>query len=270
MPRLQLASLYGTLDSNTMNPSPPIIGITARHRDKRDTYRIPANYLQALRAEGGVPILLTPGETQIEALLAALDGLVLSGGGDINPQVYGGDQTHPKIRYVCNERDEFELKLAQLALKADVPILGICRGMQILNVISGGTLYPHLPDTFGQVDHFKQDDLSQTRHTVKVIPNTHLADITQVTEFSVVSWHHQGVQAVPLGWRVAAYSDDDLIESIEHLTHPWALGIQWHPEFSALEPEHKRIFSAFMNAAKEHKAQQLLAYYPRVVGGSDG
>ncbi len=226
------------------------------HRRKSGDFSLSANYIDAIRSVGGVPLLLPPGETQVSAVLQILDGVVLSGGGDLDPSVYGGGN-HPEVKRVCAERDGFEIALARQVMAYEIPVLGICRGMQLLSVVSGGRLHPHVPERFGEmIAHYSAADLKPTRHNVQVLPDTRLAQITQLPEFSVVSWHHQAIESVPLGWQVAAYSDDDLIEAIEHVQHPWAVAIQWHPEFSATEPGHRQIFEAFMNAVIQLKQQR--------------
>lgn len=242
----------------------PIIGITTRHRTKRDEFVLAANYLESLRSLEGVPILLTPGESHVTELLAVIDGLVLTGGGDICPSVYGGEE-HPLVGLVCHERDEFEIALVRAALAMKIPILGICRGMQLLNVVTGGALYPHLMDHLSGVDHLKWEDRTPLRHDVSLVPHTRLADIVRLPEFSVVSWHHQGIHHLSDQWRVAAYSDDDLIEAIEHLTLPWVIGIQWHPEFTVQETGHRRIFEAFVEACRQSTLQRQQAQDPNPV-----
>jgi putative glutamine amidotransferase len=235
-----------------MNCPDPIIGITTRNRNAKGDFCLAANYLEAIRAVGGVPVLLAPGEPNINSLLQVVDGLVLSGGGDIDPEIYGGKH-HPAVRYVCQERDQFELALTQAALKSDIPILGICRGMQILNVVCGGTLYPHVPDEFGEIDHYSPPDQKPIRHQVQVIAGTRLEAMTQVSTLSVLSWHHQAIRSIPPAWQQAAFSADNLIEAMEHQEHPWAVAVQWHPEFSIDEPGHRHLFEGFLTAVKERK-----------------
>ncbi|MDX2271637.1 MAG: gamma-glutamyl-gamma-aminobutyrate hydrolase family protein [Cyanobacteriota bacterium] len=242
----------------SLSNSRPLIGITTRHRNETDDYALAGKYVDALLGAGGLPILLTPGEDQLHPLLELVDGLVLSGGGDLDPMTYGGDD-HPMVRYVCSERDQFELDLAQIAMQQSKPILGICRGMQVLSVVSGGKLFPHVPEQFGEVHHFCPVDLVPIRHDVQVSKGSRLAKMIQGETLSVVSWHHQGIQFAPPGWQAVAYAPDGLIEAIEHQQHPWAMAIQWHPEFSMDEPGHQALFAAFIEAVRQARPAPLAA-----------
>jgi putative glutamine amidotransferase len=232
----------------------PIIGITTRCRTEVGDYPVSGKYVDVIRSAGGIPILLTPGEIHLAGLVSLVDGLILSGGGDLCPKTYGGE-AHPDIRFVDAERDAFELALARYCLETGLPVLGICRGMQVLSVISGGQLFPHVPDEFSEIDHFSPADRQPIRHAVQVLPQTRLAAIIQVEELSVVSWHHQGIRTAPHGWKAVAHAPDGLIEAIEHEAHPWAVALQWHPEFSSDDPSHRRIFDAFIQAVTVARVQ---------------
>jgi len=227
----------------------PIIGVTTPSRNGQGDFVAPGRYVDAIRAAGGIPVLFTPGESEPQVLLSLVDGLVLTGGGDLCPSTYGEDPQHPQVRHVSAERDRFEMALAEAVLAQGIPVLGICRGMQVLNVVSGGKLIPHVPDVYDELDHFNPADRKPTRHSVSLIRSTRLQQIAGTEEISVVSWHHQAVWDVPAGWRLAACSPDELIEAIEHETHPWAVAVQWHPEFTFEEAEHFRLFQAFVQAA---------------------
>lgn len=230
----------------------PIIGITTYGRNELGQYHLFSAYVESVRRAGGVPILLSPGETRSDRLIQAVDGLVFTGGGDIDPERYGGN-FHETIYKIDPERDRFELTLAQQAMQADVPVLGICRGMQVLSVASGGQLLPHVPDTFGIGVLHREEQLTPTRHPVELVTSSQLAAIIGLTEIDVVSWHHQAVTTVPPGWQVAAYAPDGLIEAVEHADHPWAIALQWHPEMSAADdPSQQAIFNAFVTAAATH------------------
>ncbi|MGJ5676539.1 MAG: gamma-glutamyl-gamma-aminobutyrate hydrolase family protein [Nostochopsis sp.] len=244
------------------NSRPALIGITTYGRQEASPFSLPAAYLDAVRAAGGTPILLPPGETDPAILLEPLDGLIISGGGDINPKCYNGLH-HPSIYSVDCDRDAFELKLAQFALENHLPILGICRGLQILIVVSGGSLIPHVPDVYGtSVLHRLDPEPGKripTEHQVKIHKDSRLANFIQQTHISVVSWHHQAVHKLPPGWRAVAHAvEDGLIEAVEHEDHPWAIGVQWHPELSTNDPNHQRIFQAFVEATQNKSKKVLL------------
>lgn len=232
----------------------PLIGITTYGRQAAIPFSLPSEYIDAIRAAGGVPILLPPGEIEPAILLDALDGLILSGGGDIDPVCYNGF-AHPTIYSVDAERDAFELQLAKFALETHLPIFGICRGLQILIVATGGTLIPHIPDVYGtSALHRLEPEPGRrlpTEHFVKIDLESRLAQCMQNSHLSVVSWHHQAIDKVPSVWRIVGHAlDDGVIEAVEHEHHPWAMGVQWHPELSINDPSHQKIFQAFVQATQ--------------------
>ncbi len=229
----------------------PIIGVTTYSRNEVGNFHLPSAYLDPVRAAGGVPILLTPGESDLARLLNVLDGIVFSGGGDIEPEQYGG-QPHHAVYAVDPERDEFDLALAKLVLQSNLPILGICRGMQVLNVASGGNLVVHICDRYGtEILHRTEQPRHPVEHVVQVQPASRLAKILGQTEMPIVSWHHQAVDRLAAGWQVVASAADGVIEAIEHQHHPWAIALQWHPELSAEAPWHQRLFQALVDAAAQ-------------------
>jgi len=227
----------------------PIIGITTYGRNEPVPFSLPSAYIDSVRTAGGIPVLLPPGDIDPALLLEPLDGLIIPGGGDIDPSWYGG-ASHHSIYCVDSERDAFELGLARFALDNHVPIFGICRGLQILIVASGGTLIPHVPDEYDGVHRLDPEpgQRHSTEHQVQItVPESYIGQITRSTTFSVVSWHHQAVRTVPPEWQVVAHSlEDGLIEAVEHRSHPWAIGVQWHPELSPNTREHQQIFRAFV------------------------
>ncbi|MEL6383749.1 MAG: gamma-glutamyl-gamma-aminobutyrate hydrolase family protein [Cyanobacteria bacterium J06626_18] len=239
----------------------PLIGITTYGLNAAKQFHLYANYLEAVRLAGGVPVLLTPEEVHPQVLLERLDGIVFTGGGDVSPECFGGEQ-HPTIYSVDIERDRFELTLADLVLQAEIPTLGICRGMQILNIASqGDSLIPHVPDVFTEMRHRieppnPQTRASPTQHTVTIKEGSRLASIVQAEAISVVSWHHQAVKTVPSQWQRVAQAPDGLIEAIEHTCHPWMLALQWHPEMSIEDGYQIKVFQAFIKAAQQYRNQQ--------------
>lgn len=239
-----------------MKSKPPLIGITTHGQHETRLFCLRSDYVNAIRLAGGIPVLLPPGDPQESAfILERVDGLVLSGGGDIDPTIYNGS-SHPKIYNVDPERDRFELALAQLALGIDMPVLGICRGLEVLVIATGGSLVPHLPDEFGEVIRHRAEQLRPSEHKIQIAPESRLAAITGTTEIieaNVVSWHHQAAGIVPLEWRIAARADDGVIEALEHKYHPWATALQWHPELSINDPLQLRILQAFVGAASAEK-----------------
>lgn len=241
-------------------PKPlPIIGITTYHRTEAGEFTLPGAYVDAIAFAGGIPVLLPPHPADSTPLLMALDGLILAGGGDIDPALYGGE-AHPSVYLVDAERDTSELALAKAALSANIPILGICRGMQMLNVATGGDLVTHVPDLYGdRTPHRLDHPRRPVEHTVQISPDSRLAQLLGTSAIaptiSVVSWHHQAVKAIAPAWTVVAQAADGLIEAIEHQQHPWLLAVQWHPELSLDAPVHQRFFQGFVSsaiAARDH------------------
>lgn len=232
----------------------PIIGITAYGRNEAGEFTLQAVYVDAVRKAGGIPILLPPGEPHPDRILQQVDGLILAGGGDIDPVIYGGDE-HPTIYSVDAERDEFELALAEMVIAEGLPVLGICRGMQVLGVASGGNLVSHVPDRFGDdILHRLDNPRRPTSHTVEVNAQSRLARVLKVTSTEVTSWHHQAVQSVSSGWSPVAFAPDGVIEAIEHQDHPWAVAVQWHPELLSDCPAQKALFHALVEAASSWSA----------------
>jgi len=230
----------------------PIIGITTYHRTETGEFALPGAYVDAIALAGGIPVLLPPQAADSSHLLTRLDGLILSGGGDINPVLYGGE-SDPTVYLVNAERDTFELALAKAALTTTIPVLGICRGMQLLNVATGGDLVLHVPDVYGdrtlhRLDHPRRP----VEHTVQIAPDSRLAQLLGTSaiapSINVVSWHHQAVQAIAPAWTVVAHAEDGLVEAMEYQQHPWLLAVQWHPELSLAAPVHQQFFREFINA----------------------
>ena len=231
---------------------PHVIGITTFNQNEHGHYHLASASVEAVRLAGGLPVLLPPDEPEPAAILEFVDGLIFSGGGDLDPATYNGS-VHPTISMVDPKRDAFELTLAKLALNSDIPVLGICRGIAVLSVASGGSLVTHIPDDFGSSVAHTGEPTQTVEHLVRIEPQSRLAKVVESTEVTVVSLHHQAVRTVPSGWRVAAYACDGVIEALEHEHHPWAIALQWHPELAIDDRAQQRIFHALVEAARARK-----------------
>jgi putative glutamine amidotransferase len=227
----------------------PIIGITTETNEQNE-YVLPVEYIEAVRRAGGIPLLLPPGEPQIEELLKPLDGLILSGGGDIDPLHYGSDG-HPAVYLVDGPRDAMELALAQAAARRQLPTLGVCRGAQLINVALGGTLVEHLPDETDNTLAHRQEPSGAVPHAVAITPGSRLAAVLGEEVVVGASWHHQAIRAVAPGLAVTARAADGTIEAVELPGHHWFLAVQWHPEMTAAaDPVQQRLFDALVAAAR--------------------
>ncbi|MFQ5934872.1 MAG: gamma-glutamyl-gamma-aminobutyrate hydrolase family protein [Acidiferrobacterales bacterium] len=235
---------------NTIATKAPLIGITTYARNEENKFELPAAYIDAVRRAGGIPVLAPHGEARWKDLIAHIHGLVFTGGGDIDPQHYGGRVGHEQIYMVDRERDTSELALARVVIERNIPVLGICRGAQVLNVALGGTLFEHLPEAIGEAVAHRAPPREPTHHSVTLHPESRLASITQGLEFTCVSWHHQGLRDLALGLEAVARAPDNTVEAIEMLRHRWLIGVQWHPELNAAEdPKQQRLFDALVETA---------------------
>jgi putative glutamine amidotransferase len=210
-------------------------------------YALPEPYVAALVAAGARVALLPPAQPgAAEELLARVDGLLLAGGGDIEPARYGAAD-HPAQYGMDPDRDELELELATTAVAMGVPTLGICRGVQLLNVAFGGTLIQHLPDGDGRIVH--RDEARQALHDVEVEPGSRLAAALGQTRAAGRSHHHQGLDRIGEGFRPVAWAPDRLVEGIER-AQGWTVGVLWHPESTAAsDPVQHRLLRSWVNEA---------------------
>ena len=229
----------------------PIIGITTYGRNEENHFTLPAEYIEAIRNAGGLPWPIMHGESNLREILDHVDGLILAGGGDLNPLLYGGDD-HETIYMLDDERDQTEIDLANQAIDSGTPTLGICRGTQILNVARGGSLYEHLPDVVGDKISHRVPPREPTPHAIYVSSGSRLAKILEQTRFSSSSWHHQALKNVPDEFKVVAKAPDGVVEAIEMPDHPWLIAVQWHPELTAAEdPIQQRLFDKLVEAASQ-------------------
>lgn len=235
----------------------PLIGITACTlvEANRDWIWNPHDYSRAVQRAGGIPVLLPFVETEEEAaeVLDKLDGLLLSGGDDIDPLLYG-ELPHPQTGNICPERDLSELHYARVAFARNLPTLGICRGHQVLAVAFGGTLYQDIPAQVpGAIKHRQEGPKWYPTHPVAIAEGTRLAALLG-TERLVNSRHHQSVKKAPEGWVVSAVAPDGIIEAMEHPGYRFALSVQWHPENLQGRPYNfDALFRAFVEAAQPSK-----------------
>jgi putative glutamine amidotransferase len=199
-------------------------------------------YLKAIEAAGGMPVVLPPlGDA--EAFLDRLDGVVLSGGPDLDPGAYGAADRHAELGPTEPDLDAFELALARAADERGVPILGICRGAQALNVARGGTLHQHVPA------HRQTEPATATTHTVHVEEGSRLATLVGVRPLRVNSFHHQAVDVLGHGLRAVARAADGTVEAVEAPGPRLVLGVQWHAEGLVHQPRHRVLFEAIVAAA---------------------
>lgn len=230
----------------------PLIGLSTYGRNAHGRHELPADYTWSVYRAGGVPVLLPPvGDGELSgAWLDRLDALILTGGGDLDPALYDGG-THPTVYNLDPERDRSEIGLARKALDGDKPVLAICRGLQVLNVAMGGSLYVHLPDVVGEEVRHRLPPREPTLHRVTLEPDSHLARLLGVSEVEGVSWHHQGIRDLAPGLVATAHAPDGVIEAAEVPDHAWLIGVQWHPEMSAArDPLQQRLFDALVEAAR--------------------
>ncbi len=232
---------------------PMVIGITCGWDDNSGRYYLNSLYARAITAAGGTPVLipdcLERGETQ--QLLSMVGGLLLTGGGDVDP-VYFGEEPLPPCGEITPARDAFEIELVRMSLAADLPILGICRGAQVLNIAAGGDIYQDINTQIkGSLRHQQRAPLWAPTHNIQIRPDTRLMTILQEKTVRVNSFHHQAVRNPAPGFVVCALANDGVIEAIESTTHRFALGIQCHPEgMWEKDPRFLKLFRALVEAGR--------------------
>jgi putative glutamine amidotransferase len=220
----------------------------------REAVLLASSYIAAIQRAAGLAVMIPPDErleSDPDEVLDLLDGLILAGGNDIDPACYGADP-HPETHHLVPERDRSELALARRAVERDIPVLGICRGMQLINVAFGGTLRQHLPEELGHEEHRRTPgSFDDADHDVRLAPGSLAARAAGEELHATKSHHHQGVARVGAGLEVTGHSVlDDLPEALEAPGRRFVLGVQWHPEAD----ERSRIVGTLVEHAAEHRA----------------
>ena len=251
----------------------PIIGVTATIKEDLEEVserplgryvRADLDYVEAVAQAGGVPAVLPPVAGSVETLLSGLDGLLLSGGSDLHPGYYE-EEPRPELNETIPERDEFEMAMVEGALKRQMPVLGICRGLQVLNAVLGGTLYQDLPSQRGDevlLGHRQVTPKWEPTHEVVVDAGSQVVRILGSRQFKVNSYHHQAVKRLAPGLLAVAHSPDGVVEAIEAIdfSERWLVAVQWHAEaMRGLGAEHRNLFAAHVAAAESWALGQAAA-----------
>jgi putative glutamine amidotransferase len=241
----------------------PIIGITtSAERTEKGVDRafVNAAYIRAIERAGGVPLLLTPFHSVDSLARLPIDGLLLTGGGDIDPARWG-EARHAKTDLVSPERDELELeRVTRQAIDTGVPLLAICRGLQVVNVALNGTLHQHVPDVFGEdIAHAQSGARSYASHEVTIEPGTVLAELSGSERLRVNSFHHQAIKDLGDGLRPVAWAQDKVIEAVDLPgSCGFMLAVQWHPEeLAENDPAARRLFSALVEHASRRRERSM-------------
>jgi putative glutamine amidotransferase len=233
--------------------SRPIIGIptdVASPPGKREQAFTYLTYVEALKRAGAVPVLIPPQPENAETVVASLDGVLLAGGFDCDPALYN-EECHPTVEPMDPRRQWNDLAIARAAHEAGIPTLGICLGMQMMNVAAGGSLVQDIDSSIETDIRHASIPEDRTRHEVLIDAGSRLATMVPELEFNVNSSHHQAVGRLGDGLRVTAHAPDKVIEAIEDPKHPFFVGVQWHPEDMPGETSAGTLFAAFVDAARK-------------------
>jgi len=237
----------------------PLIGITTFRSLSRDNYPLLSAteaYIQSVINASGCPLMIPLGlsDKHLIDLVSRLDGILFTGGGDVHPRRYAS-QPHPLINSVDEDRDRVEIDLLHAALPQQIPIFGICRGLQVINVAMGGSLYEDLLAQGGasiKHDYFPGEARDYLAHTVQVESGSRLRQILGSDKIEVNSLHHQGIRTLAPGLCATAWASDGVIEAIEMPDYPFGLAVQWHPEWLQAHLSMRFLFQEFIQAAIEH------------------
>jgi len=225
-----------------------LVGITAYPPNALGRYELPQEYVAAVRRAGAIPVLVAPGEPQVDELLDQLDGVILAGGGDVDPAHWGGrrDDTN---EFVDPARDDLELALAQRVLDDGIPTLAVCRGIQVVNTALGGTLHNHLPEAIESDVPHRHEPKWDHRHVVEAEAGSLVAETMGSGQVEIACWHHQAIATPGAGLSITAWSADGVIEAVELAGHPWMVAVQWHPEMTAADDQSQQaLFDGLVEA----------------------
>jgi putative glutamine amidotransferase len=251
---MRFLSLEETLPSSSHRPCIGITSSLTENQSGSPVSQVSQAYINAVQNAGGIPIIIPVGldTASLTDLLPRLDGLLLSGGGDIEPKRFNG-RPHPKVSSVSPERDHMEFSLLEKALAVGKPLLAICRGIQVLNVAFGGDLYTHIQDQLQPAlkhDWYPKFPRNKLAHTVSLKCGSKLHEIFGDGEIQVNSLHHQGIAKVGKGLEATAFAPDGVVEGLEVQDADFALGVQWHPECLPNEKGMQALFQAFVAASR--------------------
>ncbi|MHB9093120.1 MAG: gamma-glutamyl-gamma-aminobutyrate hydrolase family protein [Eubacteriales bacterium] len=229
----------------------PLIGISCSYDQKEGRYFLNEAYVEAVIGAGGIPVIL-PGAGSVKTVtpyFEAVKGLILAGGGDVDP-AYFNEEPHPSLGEITPDRDRFEMILIKAALRRNIPVLGICRGIQILNIACGGTVIQHIPSEIRKpLKHSQSAPRWYPTHRVLLDKASRLSQIMTTTTIRVNSFHHQAIRDPAPGFKIVATSRDGVIEAIEHSKHRFVVGVQWHPEcLTEKDRKSRLLFKAFIEA----------------------
>jgi putative glutamine amidotransferase len=232
----------------------PIIGVIPLWDEKKDSIWMLPGYMQGLEEAGAVPMILnlTVSETSLKPIINFFDGFLFTGGHDVNPKLYGQEKTD-YCGEICETRDQMEAYIFHEAvLNQNKPALGICRGIQLFNVLLGGSLYQDIPaELLGKISHSQEQPYDVPAHNVRLLPESPLRKLAGKENIEVNSYHHQGINKLAKGLEVMALADDGLIEAVYMPDRSYVWAVQWHPEFYLNDEVSKKIFSSFVGSIEK-------------------
>ncbi|SDB95702.1 putative glutamine amidotransferase [Melghirimyces thermohalophilus] len=239
-----------------MAPVKPVIGITLTYSEREKQLTLKKDNSDALLDVGGIPFLLplTNDPDSLRGMVESIDGLMLTGGDDIDPSLFG-EEPQPGLGRVEPERDRMEIALSQAMVRAGKPVLALCRGCQVLNIALGGDMYQDLDSQREDlIQHAQRGPRDYLSHSIEIRRGTLLEQIAGTDRARVNSFHHQALRHIPEGYTVSATAPDGVVEAFERVEEPFILGVQWHPEnLYRRDPFARRIFRSFVDACRESK-----------------